>query len=281
MKILFNFEKQNKTLLVFLGFLLIGIIGFIDYLTGYEYAFSLFYVLPVYLITWTTNRKVGFVSAVVSAIVWLVADIIVGHPYSHPLIPIWNALIRFFFFFIIMFLLSSLKDSLQREKELSNTDFFNFCCKLTLFLCDCAIGTGPFQRYQHPFTIAYLDIDDFKSVNDQFDHARGDEVLQTVANAIKKIVRKSDVFARLGGDEFALFFPETDQETARSIFSKIHTALVDELQKTKLPVTFSIGVVTCKAAPATIDELIKLADELMYSVKLDGKNAVKFTSYEG
>ncbi len=281
MKILFNFEKQNKTLLVFLGFLLIGMIGVIDYLTGYEYSLSLFYVLPIYLITWTANRKVGFVSAVVSAIVWLVADITVGHPYSHPLIPIWNALIRFFFFLIIMFLLSSLKNSLRREKELSHTDYLTAIANSRYFYEIAQLELDRFQRYQHPFTIAYLDIDDFKSVNDQYGHAQGDEVLKTVANTIKLIVRKSDVFARLGGDEFALFFPETDQETARSIFSKIHTALVEELQKTKLPVTFSIGVVTCKAAPHTIGELILLADELMYSVKIDGKNSVKFTSYEG
>ena len=93
-KILSSVEKQNKSILVFAGFILIGIIGFVDYFTGYEFAFSVFYVFPIYLITWVTNQRSGFVASIASAIAWLIADITTGHPYSHPLNPIWNTLIR-------------------------------------------------------------------------------------------------------------------------------------------------------------------------------------------
>lgn len=281
MNILIYLEKQSKSSLVFTGFLLIGMIGFIDYLTGYEFAFSVFYILPIYLVTWVTNQQFGYAASITSATVWLVADIATGHPYSHPLIPIWNTLIRLIFFVIITFLLSSLRSSLQREKELSHTDYLTTAANSRHFYEIAQMEINRFQRHQHPFTIAYIDVDNFKTMNDQFGHAKGDQVLQTVVSFVKKKTRKTDVVARLGGDEFALFFPETDQESARIIFTKIHSALSEEMQKNNWSITFSIGVLTCRIAPDTIDELVKMADELMYSAKSDGKNTIKYSMYAG
>jgi diguanylate cyclase (GGDEF)-like protein len=280
-KILASLEKQSESLIIFIGFILICIIGFVDYITGYETAFSLFYALPISLVTWVSNPRLGYTASIISAIVWLVADIASGQSYSHILIPIWNTLIRLSFFVIITSLLSSLKSSSQREKELSHTDYLTTAANSRHFYEIAQMEINRFQRYQHPFTIAYIDVDNFKSMNDQFGHAKGDLVLQTVVSSVKRKIRKTDMVARLGGDEFALFFPETDQESARIIFPKIHNALLDEMQKNNWSITFSIGVVTCKVAPHTTDELLKMADELMYSVKSDGKDSVKYSIYAG
>lgn len=81
------------------------------------------------------------------------------------------------------------------------------------------------HRYGRPFTVAYIDLDNFKAVNDQFGHAIGDRVLCTVVSSLKKYMRKTDVCARLGGDEFALLLPETDHEFARLVISKIQGEL--------------------------------------------------------
>ena len=281
MEILSSLEKQNKSVLVFAGFILIGIIGFVDYFTGYEFAFSVFYVFPIYLITWLKNQRFGFVASIASAITWLVADITTGHPYSHPLIPIWNSLIRLAFFVIITFLLASLKSALQREKGLSLTDYLTTASNSRHFYEVAQMEINRFQRYQHPFTVAYIDLDNFKTMNDQFGHAKGDLILQTVVSFISMKTRKTDMIARLGGDEFALLFPETDQESAKIIFTNLHSGLLDEMQKNNWSITFSIGVVTCKVSPHTTDELVKMADELMYLVKSNGKNTVKYSVYEG
>ena len=281
MKILSSIEKQNKSILVFAGFMLIGIIGYVDYLTGYEFAFSVFYVFPIYLITWLTNQRSGLMASIASAVTWLVADITTGHPYSHPLIPIWNTLIRLSFFVIITFLLASLKNALQREKELSLTDYLTSASNSRHFYEAAQMEIDRFQRYQHPFTVAYIDFDNFKTMNDQFGHTKGDLILQTVVSFIRKKTRKTDMVARLGGDEFALLLPETDQESAQIIFANLHSGLLDEMRKNNWSITFSIGVVTCKVSPHTTDELVKMADELMYSVKSNGKNTVKYSVYEG
>ena len=270
-------EKQNKPLLVFLGMILICIIGVADYLSGSEFAFSVFYVLPIAMITWGTNRRWGLVSSLISAFVWLAAESVTGQTYSSPLVPIWNSFIRLAFFAIITVLLSSLKNSM----ELTRTDQLTTSINARYFYEILQMEIDRFQRSQRPFTIAYIDIDNFKSVNDRFGHPAGDQLLIQFANSIRKNIRKSDFIARLGGDEFALLFPETDQKSARIVFSKIQGILREEMQHKKWPVTFSVGIVTCKTAPKTTDQLIKLADVLMYAAKNDGRNTVRYSEYDG
>jgi diguanylate cyclase (GGDEF)-like protein len=85
----------------------------------------------------------------------------------------------------------------------------------------------------------------------------------------------------LGGDEFAILFPETDQDSARIIFDKIQNNIFKEMGQKKWPVTFSVGVLTCKTTPDTIREIIQTADQLMYAAKDDGRNAVRYSEYAG
>lgn len=275
-KILASFEKQNKSLLVFEGFLLIGIIGFIDYFTG-DLGFSVFYVLPIFLITWFTNQRFGLVASFACAIIWLAADITTTQLSFFPFIQVWNSFIRLAFFIIITILLSSLKSSL----ELARTDHLTTAINSRYFYDLAQMEMNRSQRNQHPFTIAYIDLDNFKAVNDRFGHVEGDQVLIALVSSVSKVIRKSDFIARLGGDEFAVLFPETDQEAARIIFSKIQNSFAEAVQQKNWSVTFSVGILTCRVAPQTTDELIRIADELMYLAKSDGKNAVKYSTYVG
>ena len=118
-------------------------------------------------------------------------------------------------------------------------------------------------------------------MNDQLGHSIGDEVLRVVVGSAKKNLRKTDVVARLGGDEFALLLPETNQQSARAALSKIQYCLLEDMQNGEWPITVSVGVLTCRSVPKSTDELVKMADELMYSVKRSGKNAIKYSTYPG
>jgi diguanylate cyclase (GGDEF)-like protein len=281
MELLANFEKQSTFFRIVAGFSLIGAIGIVDFLSGYELAFSLFYVIPISLLTWYTSRSLGIVASLASALVWLGADITSGHPYSHPLIPIWNILIRLAFFVLFTVLLSAIRSAGERERELARMDYLTGAVNSRLFYEMAHMEIERLQRYGHPFTLAYIDLDNFKSVNDQFGHSMGDQVLRTVVTTARKHLRVTDVVARLGGDEFALLLPETRQESAHVALSKIRGYLLEEMRQSNWPITFSIGVVTCSSAPETTDELVKIADELMFSVKHNGKNAIKYSTYAG
>jgi diguanylate cyclase (GGDEF)-like protein len=281
MSLLLNFEKQNQTIQAMTGFMLIAIIGLIDYLTGHELAFSELYIIPIALISWCMERKFRHWAAILSAVVWLTADLSTGFPYSQPFIPIWNTLIRMALFFMITWLFSTLKISMAREKELARIDYLTGAANSRCFKELLQAEIDRYQRYEHPFALAYIDLDNFKSVNDRFGHSAGDEVLRAVVNSAKKHLRKTDVIARLGGDEFALLLPETSPEFARSAIAKIQGYLLDEMRRSNWPVTFSIGVLTCGKTPSTPDELVKIADELMYVVKRNEKNAINYAAYAG
>lgn len=138
-----------------------------------------------------------------------------------------------------------------------------------------------FQRYGRAFSLAYLDLDNFKTVNDRWGHAVGDEVLRLIAKFIQRHIRRTDVLVRLGGDEFTLLLPETDAQMARAVCGKIQAGLAAEMRARQWPVTMSIGVLTCQAPPPSVDVLVSRADELMYTAKRGGKNCIQCATYTG
>jgi diguanylate cyclase (GGDEF)-like protein len=279
--LLAKLERQNKPFILLVGFTLIVVIGCIDFLIGYEVGLSVFYVLPIALITWLTSRWFGVAASITSALVWFSADVASRDPYLHPLILVWNTLIRLTFFVIITFLLSALRRAAQRERELAHIDYLTGAGNPRFFYQLAQVEIDRLQRYQHPFTVAYIDLDNLKTVNDRLGHGVGDQVLRAVVRSVKKNIRRTDSVARLGGDEFALLLPETNQESARVALSKIQEDILEEMRINNWAVTVSIGVLTCPVAPPSTDALVSMADELMYSVKRDGKNGVKYSTYAG
>jgi diguanylate cyclase (GGDEF)-like protein len=275
------FEKWSKPVWVMVGFILIAGLGLLDFLTGYEISFSLFYLLPISLVVWFIGKGPGIAASIVSATVWLTADVLSGNHYSHAIIYFWNSAIRFGFFIIVTLLLTELKKTLEHEKNLSRTDRLTGATSVDFFYNLLQAEIYRFQRYKHTFTVAYVDLDNFKAVNDKFGHSVGDMVLRTVVNHTRAGLRKTDIVARLGGDEFAILLPETDQVTAQVAISKIQESLLSEMEKSNWPVTFSIGAITFNASPDTANELIKLVDNSMYAVKYKGKNAINYSVYAG
>lgn len=131
------------------------------------------------------------------------------------------------------------------------------------------------KRFKRPFTIIFLDLDNFKEVNDNFGHDQGDAALCSVARTTAENIRSVDIFARLGGDEFAVFLPETGPDAADTIVKKLHASLLEAMQSNGWPITFSIGVATFDGEIGSVDQMIKKADDIMYSVKSSGKNNIK------
>lgn len=274
-----SLEKRNRTFWTIAGFALIGGVGVLDFLTGYELAFSLFYLIPVSLLAWLVSQRLGIVASVASACVWLAADVAAGSSYSKPFIYVWNTFIRLSFFIITAYLLATLRRALEYEKESARTDYLTGAANSRLFYDLVQMEIGRFQRYERPFTIVNFDLDNFKAVNDRFGHSVGDQVLRSVVSSAKNFLRKTDMIARLGGDEFALLLPETGQESASVVLAKIQGGLREEMRQSNWPITFSIGVLTCNAAPPSLDEVVRMTDDLMYSVKRKGKNAIRYSTY--
>ncbi len=214
-----------------------------------------------------------------SSIVWFYLEFIFNHTYSSPLIPVWNAIVRLTFFLIVSVLLSKLKQSLTHEQQLARTDNLTGAANSRFFYELLQIEINRTQRYQIPLTIIYVDLDNFKMVNDKFGHAKGDLTLKIVVDYLEQNLRKSDTIARLGGDEFAILMRDTNQQVAKVILSRIQAGLVKEMEAYELPISVSMGALTYNHSPITLHELITIADNLMYEVKKSGKNAIKYGTY--
>lgn len=197
-----------------------------------------------------------------------------GHVYSHFLIPYWNAFERLCFFIIVSYYLSGLKSSLTQEKLLAGIDSLTGLLNRIAFNDAAQSEIDKARRFKHPFTVAYMDLDNFKMVNDHLGHSVGDALLQLVADTIKKNTRVVDIVARLGGDEFIVLLPETGIESAQVVFRKLQKRIMEAMQKNRWPITLSIGAVTYINPPDTVDNMIKKADNLMYSAKNSGKNKI-------
>jgi len=267
-------SNQSKPFCIAFCLAILFLMGIVDYITGEEISLSVFYLIPVSLATWRTGRWIGILFCFFAALVWFFTDFMTGHIYSHFIIPYWNAFERLCFFLIVSYFLSRMKNSLMREKLLARID------SLTGLLNRIALNDAAqreidkARRFKHPFTVAYIDLDNFKMVNDQLGHSVGDTLLQLVADIIKKNTRVVDIVARLGGDEFIILLPETEIESAQVVFKKLQERIIEAMQKNRWPITLSIGAVTYINPPDTVDNMIKKADNLMYSAKNSGKNKI-------
>lgn len=266
------FTQRSKVLLTFIASFIIILLGIIDHYSGVEISFSVAYLIPVSFSAWYINRRTGFFISLLSAISWFVTDLTAGHEYSHPAIPMWNCIARLAFFLIITFLLSKIKTQLQAEEKLADTDPLTGLANRRSFLERARFELERSKRYKHPFTIAYIDLDNFKSVNDVFGHGVGDNLLCNVADTLSKNMRQTDIISRLGGDEFAVLFSETSGKSAQEAVNKAQKHLLETMKENNWPVTFSIGVVSFEEPMKDIRDMIKLSDDLMYKVKKSGKN---------
>jgi hypothetical protein len=113
-----SFEKLNTSVLVLTNFLLILILGLIDYKTGVEFDFSIFYLIPISIISWYTKKSFGIYAAISSEIIWFLADIIGGHIYSSTFILLGNTLMRLCLFISITLLLSNFKLKLKKHYQI-------------------------------------------------------------------------------------------------------------------------------------------------------------------
>jgi len=169
---------------------------------------------------------------------------------------------------------SRLKNLLAKEQELARIDPLTMVPNRRAFYEALDKERVRSLRYHRPFTIAYVDLDNFKKVNDSLGHAVGDELLVEVAMGVRSNLRDSDYVGRLGGDEFAILLPETDATAAQLVLRKLRLRLLEQMKAHSWQVTFSIGAATFLDPSDSLDVIIRMADETMYAIKAHGKDNV-------
>lgn len=267
--------KSHRLLYLAIGLFGVMIISAVDQTTGSQTGLLL-YLIPVSLSSWIFGRLYGFITAVASALTGMIPALAGWSGSTTPPRVLLDAMIALVVFAVAAFWLTRLKRTIKYEQQLARTDYTTGAMNIRYFYDLTEMEIRRFKRYERAFTVAFIDLDNFKIVNDSFGHQAGDNVLRSVTRTLTANLRDTDTVARLGGDEFALLLPETDQEDARVVLSHLQDHLLASMRKSDLPVTFSIGVVTFHAVPDSVNEVLRQADDLMYSVKKEGKNKVKY-----
>ena len=276
LKIIDPLCQQTKSTLLGIGLLLVLPIGVINYLIGVEISFSILYLVPVSLVSWCAGRREGLMISMVSAVAWFLADLEAGRIYSHPIIHYWNMSVMFGFFFVVSFILSGLRGALDHEKKMARLDPLTGVPNARYFVELTGKEIERSRRYKHPLTLAYIDCDFFKDVNDHFGHQTGDHLLRIMAQTLLRNIRGSDIIGRLGGDEFAILMPEIGETLAPQALDRLHDRLSEAMARGEWAVTFSMGVAIFLHAPDSVETLIRNADNLMYSAKNGGKDRIQY-----
>lgn len=273
-------DRKGRAFNITAGVLCTALLGIVDFYLHIRfethYPLTLFYLLPVSFVAWFAGKNAAIAMAMACVVSKISVQLFFPEPFT---LLIWENGSSIAFFLIVGTLLAKIRQLLEQERALSRIDHLTGALNRRAFLEMATNEIFRLRRQGLPFTIAYIDLDNFKEINDTHGHSTGDLLLQTVVTTITDHLRRTDVVARLGGDEFAILFTNSDEPAALVAIHKIRDQLHLNIKAHKLAATFSIGMLTCTVAPDTVDEIITLADNLMYEVKRSGKNGIRHALY--
>ena len=185
-------------------------------------------------------------------------------------------MVRLIVLVIVVALVDALLVSARHERRLARRDHLTGVQNSRAFYDSAETELRKLARTSRPLTLAYIDLDRFKMVNDRLGHAAGDAVLVETARVLALTMREVDTVARVGGDEFMLLLPETDPAQAQIALGRAHRRLAEAAATYGWEVGYSIGAVTFTAPPGSIEAMVAQADRIMYKVKQSEKGTIRY-----
>ena len=275
-RIHFDIVKPNRPSTLVTGLLLVAFVAILDYRTGSEVSLSFLYLIPVAFATWYLNNQWGYLVIGLSVCAFISSTWMGSEAYLWQITRYWNGFLQVAIFVLIVWLLQEFKRALAHQRMLAQTDFLTGIANYREFCQQVQAELLRASRYKRPISLAYIDLDGFKQVNDSRGHKVGDALLRTTAQTFQARIRRTDLVARLGGDEFAILLPNTGLTGAKTIMQRLQAGFVRQMVESEAGVTLSAGVISFTSLPASMEEMIHQADSLMYQAKAAGKNEVLF-----
>ncbi len=267
---LFSMSSRNAAILSTALFLLVAIT---DYSLPGNLNLSFVYVFVILLAAWNTDIR--FTLALVLLAIGMQAIVIRGANDYLPQASFYVDFVnRAFTFLLVAVFATPLKRMYAYERSIARIDPLTGVANRQAFKEALVSEMARADRKGFAFSVAYIDVDNFKAVNDEAGHQQGDHVLIEIGKAIRNTVRKPDVVARLGGDEFAVLFPHCNWDVAAYVLRRIQDQLGDYVRYRRWPVTLSIGLGTFDTPVQTPDMVMGFCDSLMYQVKRGKKDGI-------
>ncbi len=271
-------ENIKNYMFVFISFILIIIVMFIDEVTKEKVDLAPFYLIISGFCVWFSGRKAGIFISLVSFFIWEYEDIRYRILNENTFFFTWNLFVRSIIFITVITFVHVIKEMYLRERKFAYTDSLTGAANRRKFFDFLEYQIKRLRRNRGYLTIAYFDIDGFKQLNDSYGHNEGDRVLKETVKRVTSNIRDIDLFARIGGDEFVIVLPDCDENNARYIIERVRNNLNNFISQTGI-VTFSFGIITTNNFSYDSDSLLHLVDKLMYEIKKSGKNGVKYALF--
>jgi len=269
-------HRLPRLLLLALGTALLTLVADIDGRSGPHIPLSLFYVVPIALVTWYVGGWWGMLFAFFGGVASFVYSFHRFPMTLPPMIIAWGLTARVGSFVVTTALVWWLKLAVESQRALANTDELTGIRNARAFRAAAATEIARAEREGGLISAIFIDCDHFKSVNDRFGHAAGDQLLRLIAKTMLNHVRVTDHVGRLGGDEFGILIPGADVEACRGIATKLDALLLEAVHQQGWPVTFSAGAATFLVPPSSVDDLLGQIDQLQYEAKSSGKNRIAY-----
>ncbi len=259
-------------------------VGELDYAlaawSGFDFAVTPLYLVPVGLAALGAGTVPGLAVAVAAAVVEGASTRIANSggraTWSVVVVSVALELLVFVGAAVVV---GALRRHVDEERRLSRTDPLTGVGNSRGLREEAAVEIARARRGT-PLSLAYLDVDDVKRVNDAFGHQRGDELLAAVGRTLREAVRLTDYVARVGGDEFAVLLAGADGAVCRAVAGRVRDRLRAAVEALGLGNTVSIGVTTFHSPPDDVDALLRDADAAMYAVKRRLKDDVLYLERE-
>lgn len=232
----------------------------------------------VVAVCWVASLQTAITLAIVCSLAWIVDDAFFLQSTSPGVTTaeIWQTAVHVCFFLVVISVVTRLRGAYERERLFARIDSLTGLLNTAAFNDTAEREAARCRRTKSPLTVAFIDCDNFKHVNDTLGHRTGDRLLKTVSKNLCQSIRDMDVVARLGGDEFALLLPEATEEQAQVVIERVRSKLNEAMAAENWPVTFSIGVAVYHKPEPDADSLLHGADQLMYDVKRNAKDGVAY-----
>ncbi len=273
-------SKRTPPVALVIALLSFAFVVTVDSFSVYELRLSSYYLLIILAVGWFCGVSWAALFAVLS----MYAEVHIGRESAYPLadslyfyVSIGN---RLFAYLLVALLVSIIRTLYDREISMARIDYLTGIANAKGFDEQLANEVARHRRNLSAFSVAYIDCDNFKTVNDTHGHAAGDRLLQLVANTCQSNLRRTDVVARLGGDEFAVILPQSGEFAALQAINKLSKQLTMVIAENESSVTLSIGVGIFLRAPESVEQIVSFSDQLMYRVKSTGKNKILHRVYE-
>jgi diguanylate cyclase (GGDEF)-like protein len=265
----------------------VAFIGFLDYAaanylpleTGRYISLNVLYCLPIIQTARLTaiqamrrydSHTSTFIGIAV-ALFWSATEVVIAWPYFPRTAFILNTFTRSVVFTVIGRVLVKL----WREKEYAHIDVLTGLANRLELMERLKSEQGRSERSRRPYSLLFMDVDEFKTMNDMFGHQGGDEALKVLADILRDCCRKVDIPVRLGGDEFVLLLPDTDEQSCDVVIQRINDSTAREFKRRSWPISISIGRTTNIGKTLEAESVIHLADENMYLAKRTKQQAMQ------